>query len=105
MYPFPLSSDSSTVCTFFIYLFIFLSGIDITVQWNEKRPTRLPEGLNLVFSPVQRTAYKWWLNKIDDMIDPLDVVVNASQRLHGKSFMPIVIMTNIELVMLNKPST
>ena len=57
------------------------------VQWFGKRPTRLPEGLNIVFSPVERPLYrkyKWWLNKIDDLVDPLNVVVNGSQRLHGR---------------------
>lgn len=58
-------------------------GIDITLQWNEKRPTRLPEGLDFVFTPVQQPAYKWWLNKIEELIDPLDVVTNGSQRLHA----------------------
>ena len=66
--------------------YMVLSGIDITVQWNEKRPTRLPEGLDFVFTPVQQPAYKWWLNKIEELIDPLDVVTNGSQRLHGKNF-------------------
>ena len=55
------------------------------MQWYDKRPTRLPEGINFVFTPVQQPAYKWWLNKIEEMIDPLDVVVNGSQRLHGES--------------------
>ena len=64
-----------------------VSAVDVVVQWFGKRPTRLPEGLNIVFTPVERPLYrkyKWWLNKIDDLVDPLNVVVNGSQRLHGR---------------------
>ena len=60
------------------------TGIDITVQWDKKRPTRLPEGLNFVFTPAQQQGYNWWLNKIEELIDPLDVTTNGSQLLHGK---------------------
>lgn len=59
------------------------SGMDATVQWFGKPPTRLPEAMDFVFMPVARQGYKWWMNKIEEMIDPLDVVMNGSQRLHA----------------------
>ncbi|XP_053402120.1 uncharacterized protein LOC123550399 isoform X2 [Mercenaria mercenaria] len=59
------------------------TGIDIVLQWFSKVPTRLPEGMHFVFTPVEKPGYKWWVNKIEDLIDPLNVVVNGSQRLHA----------------------
>ncbi|XP_052819190.1 uncharacterized protein LOC128245032 [Mya arenaria] len=60
-----------------------LDGIWVTVQWFGKVPTRLPEDLTFVFTPAPQTGLTWRLNKIEDMIDPLDVVTNGSQRLHA----------------------
>lgn len=56
----------------------------MVLQWFDKVPTRLPEGMHFVFKPVAKAGYKWWMNKIEELIDPLDVVLNGSQRLHGK---------------------
>jgi hypothetical protein len=39
--------------------------------------------MHFVFKPVEKSGYKWWMNKIEELIDPLNVVVNGSQRLHG----------------------
>lgn len=59
------------------------SEIDVALQWFDKVPTRLPEGMHFVFTPIVKEGYKWWMNKIDELLDPLDVVVNGSQRLHA----------------------
>lgn len=59
------------------------TDIQVTVQIFGKPPTRLPEAMDFVFMPVARQGYKWWMNKIEELIDPLDVVMNGSQRLHA----------------------
>ncbi|KAL4235485.1 hypothetical protein ACF0H5_007120 [Mactra antiquata] len=59
------------------------SGIDVILQWFNKVPTRLPEGIDFIFTPIQQPGYKWYMNKIEDLLDPLDVVINGSQRLHA----------------------
>lgn len=60
-----------------------VKGLDVIVQWENKVATRLPESLSFVFTPIPQAKYKWWLHKIDTLIDPLNVVVNGSQRLHA----------------------
>lgn len=58
------------------------TGLDVAVQWFNKPATRMPENIDFVFMPA-KPGYKWWMNKIEELIDPLDVVENGSQRLHG----------------------
>lgn len=65
---------------------LYSSGLDVIVQWFRKVPTRMPEGIDFVFTPVEKPGHKWWMNKIEDLIDPLNVVENGSQRLHGNTF-------------------
>lgn len=55
------------------------------VQWFDKVPTRLPEDLNFVFRPSPQSGLMWYLNKIEELVDPLNVVANGSQRHHGIS--------------------
>ncbi|KAL5021154.1 hypothetical protein ScPMuIL_000309 [Solemya velum] len=58
-------------------------GIDIDVQWFLKSPTRLPEALYFSFFPTPQESSKWFVEKMGKFIDPLDVMVNGSQRLHA----------------------
>ncbi|XP_052061610.1 uncharacterized protein LOC127701658 [Mytilus californianus] len=60
-----------------------LGGVDITLQWFKKAPTRLPESIYFVFQPVQNTDMSWKLHKLGQMIDPLNVILNGSQRQHA----------------------
>ena len=68
------------------YFSQYFPGIDVNVQWFGKVPTRLPEGLNFVFMPAPQPGLKWYLNKIGQLVDPLNVVANGSQRHHGKFY-------------------
>ncbi|KAJ8311290.1 hypothetical protein KUTeg_011157 [Tegillarca granosa] len=57
--------------------------IDVSLQWFGKTTTRLPESLNFVFIPTQNTdGAHWMIHKLGQWIDPLNVVLNGSQRLH-----------------------
>ncbi|KAJ8311291.1 hypothetical protein KUTeg_011158 [Tegillarca granosa] len=57
--------------------------IDVSLQWFGKTTTRLPESLNFVFNPTQNTdGAHWMIHKLGQWIDPLNVVLNGSQRLH-----------------------
>ncbi|KAJ8302872.1 hypothetical protein KUTeg_019268, partial [Tegillarca granosa] len=61
----------------------FQPNIDIALQWFSKTSTRLPESLNFVFNPTQNTdGAHWMIHKLGQWIDPLNVVLNGSQRLH-----------------------
>ncbi|XP_055957826.1 uncharacterized protein LOC130013170 [Patella vulgata] len=60
------------------------SGVSVVVQWFDKPPTRLPEAIFFSFQPVpQSNDHHWFLHKLDQLIDPLDVVINGSQRHHA----------------------
>ncbi|XP_064634753.1 uncharacterized protein LOC135492306 [Lineus longissimus] len=58
-------------------------GIDITIQWFDKPATRMPEGIFLSFEPTLQDGYGWMMSKSGQMIDPMNVVLNGSQRLHA----------------------
>ncbi|XP_067655022.1 uncharacterized protein [Haliotis asinina] len=58
-------------------------GLSIEVQWFDKLPTRLPEALFFTFQPVKQETYSWHLHKLGQIIDPLNVVLNGSQRQHA----------------------
>ncbi|XP_071104844.1 uncharacterized protein [Haliotis cracherodii] len=58
-------------------------GLHIDVQWFDKTPTRLPEALFFAFQPLKQEAYSWQLHKLGHIIDPLNVVLNGSQRQHA----------------------
>ena len=52
------------------------------MQWFDKQPTRLPEALMFTFRTDGAEQYR--LHKIDQYIDPADVITNGSQRQHGQ---------------------
>ncbi|KAK6184178.1 hypothetical protein SNE40_006698 [Patella caerulea] len=58
-------------------------GMAIEVQWYNKQPTRLPESIFFSFQSKTRPGYQWQLHKLDQILDPLNVVINGSQRLHA----------------------
>ena len=59
-------------------------GLSVTLQWFNKSPTRLPEALLFGFQPAIQDGYQWQLHKLGQLINPLNVVLNGSQRQHGK---------------------
>ena len=59
-------------------------GVSIDTQWFGKTLTRLPESLSLVFQPLPQPQFSWKLSKLGRMVDPMNVVLNGSQYLHGQ---------------------
>eukprot|EP00053_Salpingoeca_punica_P002328 m.37251 g.37251 ORF g.37251 m.37251 type:complete len:723 (-) comp11520_c0_seq4:1207-3375(-) len=53
-------------------------------QVFNKTATRYPEAMWLRFNPVLKTPGRGWtMDKLDSLIDPLDVMVNGSRHLHA----------------------
>jgi hypothetical protein len=59
----------------------------VSVVWQDKTPTRIPEALWLSFRPAAAAvnASSWALHKLDSSISPLDVLRNGSQSMHAVS--------------------
>ncbi|XP_048244901.1 uncharacterized protein LOC124124794 isoform X2 [Haliotis rufescens] len=58
-------------------------GIDVTVQWFEKAPTRLAESLSYSFSPTPQPRLEWYISKIGRLVAADSVVLNGSQYVHA----------------------
>jgi len=58
-------------------------SILIDFQWLNKTATRLPESLWLTFSPIIKNTNAWKVQKIGELVSPLDVILNGSRHLHG----------------------
>lgn len=65
-------------------LIYHIAGIDAEVQWFQKPPTRMPESIYFMFRPISNPKLTWKLHKVGQYIDPLNVILNGSQILHGK---------------------
>ena len=62
----------------------FSTDVSVVLQWFRKSPTRLPEATYFVFQPSSPSSnLQWRMDKLGHMVDPLNVVQNGSQRLHG----------------------
>jgi hypothetical protein len=55
--------------------------IQVRLVWMDKPACRLPESLWFSFDPIVTQA--WTLEKLGQMISPLDVVSNGNKRLHS----------------------
>jgi hypothetical protein len=55
----------------------------LTVRWFEKQACRLPEALWVSFVPKVSPAVLWQMDKLGQMVDPLDVVPAGGSKLHG----------------------
>ncbi len=55
----------------------------LTVRWFEKQACRLPEALWISFVPKVSPAVLWQMDKLGQMVDPLDVVPAGGSKLHG----------------------
>ena len=60
-----------------------IPAIDIDFQWLGKSSTRLPEALFLSFEPLLKPQNAWRLSKLQQLINPQNVVLNGSQYQHG----------------------
>ncbi|CAG5115517.1 unnamed protein product [Candidula unifasciata] len=58
-------------------------GLDITLLMMGKVTTRLPESISFNFSPLNLYNSAWSISKMNQSIDPCDVVLNGSQYVHG----------------------
>ncbi|XP_059146397.1 uncharacterized protein LOC131933931 [Physella acuta] len=61
-----------------------MQWVNVTLLMLGKTTTRLPESISFGFSP-QSKGQKWYLEKLYQIIDPCDVVLNGSQYVHGIS--------------------
>lgn len=57
-------------------------AVNVELKWFKKPPTRMPEAYYLSFEPSPRQGHQWRLHKLGQLIDPLNVIQNGSQRLH-----------------------
>lgn len=59
------------------------SLVDISLIWNNKVATRLPEALWMSFVPIASASAKWVMNILSSSIDPLDVVLRGTRFMHA----------------------
>ena len=57
--------------------------VRLDLQWFGKPACRLPEALWVSFCPRVRDATKWQLEKLGQLISPLDVVPDGNRHLHA----------------------
>lgn len=58
-------------------------AVFLELQWFGKAASRLPEAMWLSFQPVAPDTDGWRLDKIDQPVDPRDVVSHGSRSLHA----------------------
>ena len=58
-------------------------AIHITFQCFEKQPNRLAEAMWLSFSPDAGDPNGWLLEKVNQPVSPLDVIVDGNRHLHA----------------------
>jgi len=58
--------------------------ISMNFEVYDKTPTRLPEAHWFEFHPVTTGQGTWYVDKCGQMVDPSDVVLNGSMRIHGQ---------------------
>ncbi|WIA38239.1 hypothetical protein OEZ86_001582 [Tetradesmus obliquus] len=75
--PIPSSSSSSSNAG--------QGDLEVSVVWQGKRPTRLPEALWLSFQPAPAAVDQasWRLHKLNSLINPMEVMINGSQSMHA----------------------
>jgi len=57
--------------------------IQIQCTWFDKPANRMPEALWLGFNPVVSPEAQWFLDKMGEAVDPLDVVKGGNHHLHA----------------------
>ncbi len=57
--------------------------LEYTVQWFDKPASRLPEALWFSFVPIAPNVQGWRMEKLGQLISPLEVVRNGNRRLHA----------------------
>ena len=59
--------------------------VRLDFQWFEKRASRLPEAMWLSFCPDVGGPDGWMLDKMGELVSPLEVVRNGNRKLHAVS--------------------
>lgn len=59
------------------------AAYNLTLNWFNKRPTRMAESIWLSWSPLAAPPAGWSLHKMGREVSPLNVVVNGSRSFHG----------------------
>jgi hypothetical protein len=59
--------------------------VRLNFYWFQKPATRLPEALWLSFQPIASDPKGWMLEKSDEQVSPLDVVVSGNRHMHALS--------------------
>lgn len=88
-FPFELVAEAGAPADAWIgYSVSPTGGVDVDVQLFDKTATRLGEAIFLEWSALTPEAVpggRWFVQKINTWVDPLDVFVNGAQRQHAVS--------------------
>ncbi|MDH6430603.1 hypothetical protein M2109_001876 [Paenibacillus sp. PastH-3] len=57
--------------------------VECKLQWFDKDAYRLPEASWMSFNPIVNNANQWKLDKIGQLISPLDVVQGGNRNMHA----------------------
>lgn len=57
--------------------------LEVTVLTFDKPATRIPEALWVSFLPTSTAAAGWTMNKLDEPVDPTDVIEDGGRLLHA----------------------
>jgi hypothetical protein len=57
--------------------------IEFDVLWFDKPATRLPEALWFSFAPITPNNRGWRMEKLGELISPLEVIRNGNRKLHA----------------------
>merc|ERR1711871_423375 len=60
-----------------------VASLDLSVTWQGKKPTRLPESIWLEVRPLLSDSVRMHVDKLGTLIDTQDVVENGGSALHG----------------------
>lgn len=59
------------------------TALDLALSWPDKPASRLPEALWCRWNPVTKEPERWLMDKLGELVSPLDVVAHGGRRLHG----------------------
>lgn len=59
------------------------SVVSLDFQWFDKPACRMPEALWLSINPVTTQPHHWQIDKLGQLISPLEVVRNGNRKLHA----------------------
>ncbi|MEG0284713.1 MAG: DUF5054 domain-containing protein [Vagococcus sp.] len=67
-----------------VYVLDLIEGkLDLTYDWEGKQANRMPESYWLETSIQVANPSRWQMEKLDLLVDPLDVIQNGNRNLHA----------------------